>query len=161
MNWDIRIDIYTLTCVKWQALQHRELSLVLCDDLDGRAGRRQWKGGSRARGYIYIQLIHFTVWQKPTQHFKATIFQFKEVTFSARFPSSIYLLVTQLCLTLSTSWTIACQAALFMEFSRQEYWSGYQFHSPRDPPDPGIKLWSPTLQADSLHLNHQGSPITL
>ena len=127
MNWDIRIDIYTLTCVKWQALQHRELSLVLCDDLDGRAGRRQWKGGSRARGYIYIQLIHFTVWQKPTQHFKATIFQFKEVTFSARFPSSIYLLVTQLCLTLSTSWTIACQAALFMEFSRQEYWSGYQF----------------------------------
>ena len=20
MNWDIRIDIYTLTCVKWQAL---------------------------------------------------------------------------------------------------------------------------------------------
>ena len=62
---------------------------------------------------------------------------------------------------ISISWTVARQVPLSMEFSRQEYWSGYQFHSPRDPPDPGIKLWSPTLQADSLHLNHQGSPITL
>ena len=24
----------------------------------------------------------------------------------------------------ATPWTVACQAPLFMEFSRQEYWSG-------------------------------------
>ena len=33
-------------------------------------------------------------------------------------------LVTQSCLTLVTPWTVACQASLSIEFSRQEYWSG-------------------------------------
>jgi len=37
-----------------------------------------------------------------------------------------------------------------MEFSRQEYWSGFPFLSPGDLPDPGIKPVSPALQADSL-----------
>ena len=37
-----------------------------------------------------------------------------------------------------------------MEFSRLEYWSGYPFPSPGDLPNPGIKLRSPMLQADSL-----------
>ena len=35
-------------------------------------------------------------------------------------------------------------------FSRQEYWSGLPFPSPRDLPNPGIKPGSPTMQADSL-----------
>ena len=30
----------------------------------------------------------------------------------------------------ATPWTIACQASLSMEFSRQEYWSGLPFPSP-------------------------------
>ena len=30
-----------------------------------------------------------------------------------------------------------------MEFSRQEYWSGFPFHSPGDLPDPGIELGYP------------------
>ena len=29
-----------------------------------------------------------------------------------------------------TPWTVACQVPLFMEFSRQEYWSGLPFPSP-------------------------------
>ena len=37
-----------------------------------------------------------------------------------------------------------------MEFSRQDYWSGLPFPSPGDLPNPGIKLCSPTLQADAL-----------
>ena len=37
-----------------------------------------------------------------------------------------------------------------MGFSRQEHWSGLQFPSPRDLPDPGIELTSPTLRADTL-----------
>ena len=35
-------------------------------------------------------------------------------------------------------------------FPRQEYWSGLPFPSPGDLPHPGIKLRSPTLQADDL-----------
>ena len=49
-----------------------------------------------------------------------------------------------------TPWTIAHQAPLSMEISRQGYWSGLPFPSPRDLPDPGIKPGSPTWQADSL-----------
>ena len=37
-----------------------------------------------------------------------------------------------------------------MEFSGPEYWSGWPIPSPVDLPDPGIKLGSPELQADSL-----------
>ena len=33
-----------------------------------------------------------------------------------------------------TSWTVACQAPLFMKFSRQEYWSGLPFPTPGDLP---------------------------
>ena len=47
-------------------------------------------------------------------------------------------------------WTVAHQALLSMEFSRQEYWSGLPSPSPGDLPNPGIKPGSPTLQADSL-----------
>ena len=36
-----------------------------------------------------------------------------------------------------TPWTVACQASLSMEFSRQEHWSGLPFPSPGDLPDPG------------------------
>ena len=36
-------------------------------------------------------------------------------------------------------WTIASQAPLSMGFSRQEYWSGLPFPTPRDLPNPGIE----------------------
>ena len=49
-----------------------------------------------------------------------------------------------------TLWTVACQAPLFMEFPRQEYWSGLPFPSPKDLPDPGIESGFPALQADAL-----------
>ena len=48
-----------------------------------------------------------------------------------------------------TPCTVACQAPLSMEFSRQEYWSGYSFPS-GDLPNPGIESGSPALQANSL-----------
>ena len=41
--------------------------------------------------------------------------------------------------TLVTPWTVACQAPLSIESSRQEYRSGLPFPSPRDLPDPGIE----------------------
>ena len=42
------------------------------------------------------------------------------------------------------------QAPLSLGFSRQEYWGGLPVPSPGDLPNPGIKLKSPALQADSL-----------
>ena len=59
-------------------------------------------------------------------------------------------LVAMWCLTLETPWTVACQAPLSMGFSRQDYWSGLPFPSPRDLPDPGTEPRSPELQTDSL-----------
>ena len=47
-------------------------------------------------------------------------------------------------------WTIARQAPLSMEFSRQEHWSGQPFPPLGALPNPGIKPGSPALQADSL-----------
>ena len=49
-----------------------------------------------------------------------------------------------------TPWTVAHQAPLAMEFSREEYWSGEPLSSPRGLPNPGIKPRSSTLQTDSL-----------
>ena len=64
-------------------------------------------------------------------------------------------LVTQSCPTLCDPVDCLCnlmdwQAPLCMEFPRQKYWSGLPFPSPGYLPDPGIKLGSPALQADSL-----------
>ena len=50
----------------------------------------------------------------------------------------------------ATSGTVAHQAPLPMESSRQEHWSRLPFPIPGDLPDPGIEPASPTLQADSL-----------
>ena len=47
-----------------------------------------------------------------------------------------------------TSWTVACQAPLSMEFSMREHWSGLSYPTPGDPTDPGIEpvsLASPSL----------------
>ena len=50
-------------------------------------------------------------------------------------------------------WSIAFQALLYMEFFRQEYWSGVPCPLPGDLPNPGIEpasLTSPALQAGSV-----------
>ena len=59
----------------------------------------------------------------------------------------------------ATPWTIAQQAPLLMEFSRQEYWSGLPFPAPGDLPHPGIEplsLASPALVVDSLPAEPEG-----
>ena len=54
---------------------------MLCDDLDGWNRRVGWEGGPKGRAiYVYIQLIHFVVQQKLTQHCKATIHQKRKKT---------------------------------------------------------------------------------
>ena len=60
-----------------------------------------------------------------------------------------------------TPWTVARQAPVSMGFSRQEHWSGLPFPSPGTLPNPGIKLWSPALQAKALLSELLGSWATL
>ena len=58
-----------------------------------------------------------------------------------------------------TPWTVACQALLPMEFSRQGCWSGLPFPTPGNLYDPGIEPVSPVfpaLKVDSLLLRHLG-----
>ena len=55
--------------------------------------------------------------------------------------------VAQLCPTLEAPWIVACQAPPSMNFSRQEYGSGFPFPTPGDLPHPGIKSISPVSPA--------------
>ena len=57
--------------------------------------------------------------------------------------------------------TVALQAPLSTEFSRQEHWSGFPFPSLGDLPDPRFEPVSPALQAKSLPLSHPGNPIDI
>ena len=66
------------------------------------------------------------------------------------FRGCLQFLVLSCVLLFAVPRTVAHQAPLSMEFSRQEYWSGLPFPSPRDLPDPGIKPGSFTVQADVL-----------
>ena len=67
-------------------------------------------------------------------------------------------LVSKSCLTLATPWTVACQAPLSMEFSRQKYWSGLPFPFsgifPTQGSNPGLLHCRQILSRQS----HQGSP---
>ena len=52
MNREGSTDLYTLPCVKQITNgKHRELNLVLCDDLEG--WDEGWEGDSREGGYMY------------------------------------------------------------------------------------------------------------
>ena len=45
----------------------------------------------------------------------------------------------------ATPWTVAHQAPLSVEFSRQEHWSGLPFPTPRDLLNSGTEPSSPAL----------------
>ena len=66
----------------------------------------------------------------------------------------VKVLVAQSYPTLETPWTVAHQAPLFMEFSRQEYWSGLPFLSQQDLPTQGSNL-------DLLHCRRMFLPTEL
>ena len=63
-------------------------------------------------------------------------------------------IVTQSCLTLCYPQTVAHQAPLSMEFSRQEYWTGLPLPSPGDLPDSGIEPGSPVFRQILYHLSY-------
>ena len=67
-------------------------------------------------------------------------------------------LVANLCLTLATLCTVACQAPLFVGFPRQEHWSRVPFPPSGDLPDPGIKPSSPALAGRFSTTEPPGKP---
>ena len=78
MNWEIGTDIYTLPCVK----QIASGNLLYSTGSSVQPSVVTWMGGMVGRSkregiYVHIQLIHFVVQQKLTQHCKATLPQLK------------------------------------------------------------------------------------
>ena len=64
----------------------------------------------------------------------------------------------------ATPWAVAHQAPLYMESSRQEYWSRLPFLSPGDLPDPGIEPTSLCFlhwQEGTLPAEPPGKPLYL
>ena len=59
----------------------------------------------------------------------------------------------------ATSWAVAHQGPLCMEFPSQEYSSGLLFPSPGNPPDPGIKPVSPELVHGFFTTEPPGEPL--
>ena len=58
----------------------------------------------------------------------------------------------QLCPTLATPWTAACQAPPSMGFSRPKYWSGVPLPSPHElPSNPKLFFWSVLLVCTRNH----------
>ena len=79
-NWEIKIDIYTLPCVKQVAsgnLLYSTGSSAQCSVMTQMGGMGGGvRGTSKREGiYVYIQLIHFVVQQKLIQHCKEIILQ--------------------------------------------------------------------------------------
>ena len=144
----------------WQALQDWGIWAA-------KAVRTQGATGGQGQGYHSTDISVF----------------YKQYDCALLLSSVQFISVTQLCPTLcdpmncslapsvcqlrghvwpfATSWTVARQAPLSMEFSRQKYWSGLPFPSPGDFPDPGIEPGSPALQADSLPSEPVGKPLLL
>ena len=67
-------------------------------------------------------------------------------------------IATQSCPTLFDTMDCASQAPLSMEFSRQEYWSGLSFPSPRIFLTQGLRLGLLHCGKIRYCLSHQGSP---
>ena len=58
----------------------------------------------------------------------------------------------------ATLWTVAHQAPLSMGFSRQEYWCGLSFPSPRHLAEPETKPISPVLTGRFFTAEPPGKP---
>ena len=72
---------------------------------------------------------------------------------------NVFVLVTQLCLTICNPIdSAACSVPLFMEFSRQEYWSDCRILLQEIFPTQGLNLGLLHYRQILYPLSHQGSP---
>ena len=100
---------------------------TLCDPIDGSPPGSPVPGILQARTLEWVAISFSNAWRWKVK---------------GKSLSRVWLFVTL--------WTVAHQAPLSMEFSRQGYRNGLSFPSPGDLPNPGTEPRSPTLQADSL-----------
>ena len=128
-----------LLCLKWitnKDLLYRTWNPALYYDA-------AWMGGKFGKEWIHVY-----AWLSPfTVHYCNIVNQL----WVWKLLSGIQLFVIP--------WTVACRVPLSMEFSRQEYWSGLPFPSPRDLLNPGIKPRYPALCADALPSKQPGKPL--
>ena len=117
--------------VLWEGIQHLSLSVSLILRCITKKNDTVLGGDFLSISWTEIAMVHDILW--------------KTVKVSSVWLSE-------------TAWTIAYQAPLSMEFSRQEYWSGLPFPSPGDLPNQRIEPRSPTLQVDSLPSESPGKP---
>ena len=133
-----------LLCSKWNLPRLRILSPALAGEFSSTVPPGKPMVPS-------FKLLHYTNYPV---FFKLAVFVCERVK------APLSCLIAKLCPTLCHPMDCtACQTLLSMVFPRQEYWSGLLFPFPGDLPSPGIEPGSPALQADSLPLSHQGSPI--
>ena len=62
--------------------------------------------------------------------------------------------------SLGTPWTVARQAPLSIEFSRQEYWSELPFPTPGDLPDTGDLPLQKKISLMNIYLIFRASPVS-
>ena len=71
---------------------------------------------------------------------------------------SVLCSAAQLYPVFAAPWTVSLQASLYMEFSRQEHWSGWPFLFPPDIPDAGTECMSPALAGRFFTTEPSGKP---
>ena len=67
-------------------------------------------------------------------------------------------LVTKLCPTLATPWTVACRAPLSMGLPRSEHWNGLPCLPLGDLFNPGINLGFLHCRQILYQMSHHGNP---
>ena len=86
-------------------------------------------------------------WRPPKTALKG-ITHLNKIRLNQSINQPMYVLCTQLHLTLCNAMDCSPPGSLSMEFSRQEYWNGLSFPTSGDLPHPGIKpesLESPAM----------------
>ena len=85
-----------------------------------------WNTGQPPKSHLYFNYTLFLIVQLKNT-FVCIFYIYMCVCWSLKFFRLLF----------ATPWTVACQTPLFMEFSRQEYWSRLPFPFPGDLPKPG------------------------
>ena len=101
------------------------------------------KSGSSAPGFLhllYLQVCSLSVVQAPGCMLETLVQTVLQISYYTGFPAynSACMRVFSRVWLFETPWTVACQAPLSLEFSRQGYWSGLPFPPPGDLPKLGI-----------------------
>ena len=150
---------FTCACMPAKSLQS---FLTLCDAIDCKPVRllRPWDSPDKNTGggcHFLLQGIFLIQGSNPPPHLLHW-----QVGSLPLMPPGFIKKKTEVAKSrvglFATPCTVAHQAPLFMEFFKQEYWSGFPFSSPGDLPNPGIKSGSPALQADALPFEPPGKP---